>query len=72
MSIRSRARRITQMGWGSQAPVGGQQREQYAIADRQFTALNTELNSLLADFNALATRATELGAPWSPGRMPAW
>ncbi len=72
VSIRSRARRITQMGWGSQAPVGGQQREQYAIADRQFTALNAELASLLADFDALATRATELGAPWSPGRMPAW
>lgn len=72
VSIRARARRVAFMGWGSRAAPGAQQREQYVIAERQFEALMPALRELLADFEGLAARATALGAPWSPGRLPAW
>ena len=72
VSISRRVRRVMQMGWGSQAAPGGQQREQQAIAERQFDVLLTDLRELLADAQALGERATALGAPWSPGRLPAW
>jgi photosystem II stability/assembly factor-like uncharacterized protein len=72
LSISQRARRVKQMSWGSQAAPGGQQREQQAIAERQFDTLLSDLRKLLADAQALGERSTALGAPWSPGRLPAW
>lgn len=59
------------MGWGSEAPIGGQQREQYVIAERQLAALLPELEALNNAVSTLATEASELAAPWTPGRLPA-
>jgi hypothetical protein len=70
LGIRARANRVRRDGWGSRAAVGGQQREQLAIAERQFDAFMGDMQSLIEDYEALAEQATALGAPWSPGRMP--
>lgn len=71
LAIASRVRKIQQFVWGSQAPVGGQQRTQFEIARRQFNALLADLEEIDAAFGELADRATAMGVPWSPGRMPA-
>lgn len=69
-SIENRARQIIFMGWGSEAPVGGQQREQFAIAERQLAALLPELERLEDATQRLAAEAEDAGAPWTPGRLP--
>jgi hypothetical protein len=58
------------MGWRSEAPIGGQQREQYAIAERQLKGFLPELEALSDSINALRDEASQLAAPWTPGRLP--
>ncbi len=72
MSISQRASYLEKSSWPSRSAPGGQQREQYAIAERQFSNFIRRLESLKVDITGLEERATELGAPWSPGRMPSW
>jgi photosystem II stability/assembly factor-like uncharacterized protein len=69
-SIESRARRIIFMGWRSEAPIGGQQREQYAVAERQLRALLPELEALSGEVSVLRNQASQVAAPWTPGRLP--
>lgn len=69
-SIGSRVGRIVARGWGHEAPIGGQQREQYAIAERQLKAFLAELQGLNATVTALSEQASALDAPWTPGRLP--
>lgn len=69
-SIESRAKKIVFMSWGSEAPIGGQQREQYAIVERQLKNLLPKLKTLGDELDALALKATEWSAPWTPDRLP--
>jgi hypothetical protein len=52
--------------------VTGNYRDSFAIAERQFTAALQELKSIAAELAALEDELQELGAPWTPGRIPDW
>jgi photosystem II stability/assembly factor-like uncharacterized protein len=58
--------------WDSQSGVTGNYRDSFAIAERQFTAALQELKSIAAELAALEDELQELGAPWTPGRIPDW
>lgn len=44
----------------------------YDLAATDFAPLLAEVKKLDADLGALETAAEELGAPWTPGRVPNW
>ena len=58
--------------WSSQSDVGGNYRESLAIAEQQFGDWLPRLRTLADDLAALESEMQELGAPWTPGRVPEW
>jgi len=51
----------------------GTQKEDYAIADKEFTAELKKLRRLVeTDLPALEKKLEGFGAPWTPGRLPEW
>ncbi len=59
--------------WVATASPTGTQREQYAVADRLFTPVLTQLRQLVeTDIPAVEAKADAAGAPWTPGRVPRW
>jgi hypothetical protein len=47
-------------------------RESLDVAERQFTTALAELRAIETDLATLETELEQLGAPWTPGRVPAW
>jgi hypothetical protein len=56
--------------WDSQSPVGGNYEDSLAIAEQQFSSWLPELRSLANDLSSLESRMQDIGAPWTPGRIP--
>ncbi len=54
----------------SQADIPGNYQESMQIAERQFAMALKELHMLAADLTAFENELEELGAPWTPGRLP--
>jgi photosystem II stability/assembly factor-like uncharacterized protein len=49
------------------------QRDAYAIAEEEFAPVYAELKKILAeDVKAIEKRLDEVGAPYTPGRLPDW
>ena len=48
------------------------QQEQYDYAADAFEDALAQLNAINTDLTGLEDRLEELGAPWTPGRMPRW
>jgi hypothetical protein len=58
--------------WDSQSGVTGNYRNSYTISEAQFSEALAELKSIAAELAALEDELQELGAPWTPGRIPDW
>ena len=58
--------------WDSQSRVTGNYRDSYTIAEAQFSDALTELKSIAADLEAVEAGLQDIGAPWTPGRIPDW
>ena len=69
--IRQRVSRIIDGLWYTSSTPTKTQQESYRIAKEQFKRLNTALNKLVReDLTALNAKLDEIGAPWTPGRLP--
>ena len=71
-SISRRAGTIYQSLIGNRAPVSPMYKESYRIAADQYATALTELRSVSRLLTELEERLESLGAPWTPGRVPAW
>jgi len=72
LSILDRVGFILGGHWDSQSEVGGNFRDSYAVADREFRAALANLHSIAADLAELEAGLQQSGAPWTPGRIPDW
>jgi len=51
----------------------GTQRESFAIAGKEFTAVLAKLKKLVEEeLPALEKKLDNFDAPWTPGRLPEW
>jgi hypothetical protein len=49
------------------------QRDQYALLEEEFPPILAKLRQIAEiDLKALEARLDNLGAPWTPGRVPEW
>jgi photosystem II stability/assembly factor-like uncharacterized protein len=58
--------------WGSTSEPTATHRRNYDIAAAQLASFLPQLERFAADLAGLERRAEELGAPWTPGRLPSW
>jgi len=70
VSISARINSIRGSSWESQAPVAQVHRSSYEIAQREYTTVAAGLRSLEAELSELEAGLDDLGAPWTPGRLP--
>ncbi|NND45535.1 MAG: glycosyl hydrolase [Xanthomonadales bacterium] len=72
MSISARVGWLVFGHWDTQAPVPGNYRDSYEIAESQFAEALAELKGIAADLEGLEAEMHDVGAPWTPGRIPDW
>ncbi len=72
-SISERASYASRAAGQSLGKPTGTQKEQYAIAAKEFAAELAKLKQLAdTDLPALEKKLDAFGAPWTPGRLPSW
>jgi len=72
MPVASRVNRIyTSQVW-TQFPVPAQYETSYDIAAEEFSAALAELRAVRDELRSIESRLEDLGAPWTPGRLPDW
>ncbi len=71
-SIRERVENIVDSAWSTTQETTGTDRQAYAWAADAFEGALKELKSVLGDIQTLEKRAEDVGAPWTPGRIPDW
>ncbi len=59
-------------GWTSSSAPTQTHRDSFAHAESAFTGVLGKLRALVADLEMLEDEMEELGAPWTPGRIPQW
>jgi len=68
-----RATSIVESHWRSSSDPTQTQRNQYSILADEFPPVLERIKKLYeGEFKALETKLEELGAPWTPGRLPVW
>ena len=72
-SISDRIQRAIYGSWGSTSAPTATQRKAVELADEAFRGVLAKLRTLVeVDLAGLESRLEELGAPWTPGRLPTW
>ena len=71
-SLVERLDRITDDQWAHTQPPTATHRQALAWASEAFTEELSRLHRLASDLEDLESRAEAAGAPWTPGRRPAW
>ena len=71
-TIAHRAATVYQDTLAFQSPAPAFYEDSYEIAAAQFEQALAELASLHGDLDAFEKRMEQLGAPWTPGRVPDW
>jgi hypothetical protein len=72
-AITDRIQRAVSGLWSSTAAPTRTHRDEYAFAAAAFPGLLTNLRALVdTDLKGLEAKLDDAGAPWTPGRMPAW
>ena len=71
-SVASRVGTIIFGHWHSQSPATGLHQDAYKVAAEEFGGALERLRKLDGDLSALESQLDGLGAPWTPGRVPAW
>jgi hypothetical protein len=70
-AILDRVNQIVQ-GWGSTSEPTATARRSYEIASSELGEVLPKIRSVASELEALEKKAEELGAPWTPGRIPTW
>lgn len=70
LSISARVNSIRGSSWHSQSTVASVHRDSLSIANQEFTVAVGALSAIEVDLKRLENRLDELGAPWTPGRLP--
>ena len=71
-AIVDRVAQIVGGGWGSTSEPTATHRRNYEIASGDLAALLPKLRQAAAELTALEQKAEQLGARWTPGRIPSW
>ena len=72
-SVLSRVRNIVGDQWWVSSPPTQTQRDQYEYAADEFNGTLGDLRDLMErDLKSLEDDLEEVGAPWTPGRLPKW
>jgi hypothetical protein len=72
-AIAERVREIVYGQWSTTSAPTQTQRHDYDIAASEFAPLLADLRTLvLEELRPLEEKAEASGAPWTPGRLPAW
>jgi hypothetical protein len=72
-AIADRVQRVVNGHWDATSAPTTTQRDNYAIAAREFKPVLEKLRALvLVDLVRLEAAAEAAGAPWTPGRVPEW
>ncbi|MCK5821706.1 MAG: hypothetical protein KAH17_07465 [Bacteroidales bacterium] len=58
--------------YGNFSDIPGSARQQYEIASELFTPIYSKAKALLLEFEAMDKKMGDVGAPLTPGRLPAW
>ncbi len=72
LSLTDRVSTIAGGSWESQSAVTGNYRDSYEIAAAQFPQVLAELKAIAAELEALESDLEDMGAPWTPARLPEW
>ncbi len=72
MSVGDRVSTLYWQNVENRAPVTGGHRESYRIAAQAFSQALSELTDIDESLSAFEQRIERKGAPWTPGRVPAW
>ena len=73
MSTADRVQAIVGAHWSATVAPTGTSRQAYAIASEAFETQLATLRTLVeTDLRALEGAMEKAGAPWTPGRVPAW
>ncbi len=59
-----------QWNWGSQAEITETDRQSFAVAKDELDRALAQLSGIETDLRALEAQLEQLGAPWTPGRVP--
>ena len=71
-AIVDRVQQVVNGSWGSTGEPTATHRRNFEIASSELAAVLPKLRQAEADLEALEKKAEELGAPWTPGRIPTW
>ncbi len=72
-SISDRVERIVDSQWSSTSAPTETNRQAYQLASQLFEPVLDQLRQLLeTDLAEIDRQLEEIGAPWTPGRVPAW
>ncbi len=71
-SIAQRAGIVYEWLLDTRTPVPGFYEDSYEVAAREFASALGDVQAISRDLDALEARLESLGAPWTPGRVPAW
>jgi photosystem II stability/assembly factor-like uncharacterized protein len=71
-AVVDRVQQVVNGSWGSTGEPTATHRRNYEIASAELAAVLPTLRQAEADLEALEKKAEELGAPWTPGRIPTW
>jgi hypothetical protein len=72
-SINQRLGAITSARWSSTSPITQTEKEQFAIIEGEMPGIIDALRTLgEQDIKKLQEQLDEIGAPWTPGRVPVW
>ena len=70
--VTRRAALIYQRLLDVRSPVPGLYEDSYAVAADEFGGVLADLTAVESDLAALETRLEQMGAPYTPGRIPLW
>ena len=72
MSINARLNSVRSSSWQSQAPVAPVHADSLAVAEVEFVEVLDQIRDMEVSVDQFESELDELGAPWTPGRLPSW
>jgi hypothetical protein len=71
-SVNGRLGSIMYQLWNSTSGIPGDYMESYAIAEKQFSPIYSEIKSIGEELKKIEAVMEKSGAPYTPGRLPDW
>ncbi len=71
-SVNGRLGNIMYQLWNSTSGIPGDYMQSYAIAEKQFSPVYSEIKSISEELKKIEAAMEKSGAPYTPGRLPDW